>query len=169
MEKLTPGYPADALAEALEVSESGFAAHRCKAGRPRRRQDAELRPLTAQSFATSRRTYGCLRVRLDFQDPGQRCGMSRIANPYENALAESFVAALKTGCFSDGLPPSRAAAQLIAFDHIGSFHNRRRRRSSLGYLSPAEFENHPDSSAQPAYSRKDQSGEVLVLRRVSLG
>ena len=147
MEKITPGYPADALAEALEVGESGFAAHRCKAGRPRRRQDAELRPLTAQSFATSRRTYGCLRVRLDLQDPGQRCGMSRIANPYENALAESFVAALKTGCFSDGLPPSRAAAQLIAFDHIGSFHNRRRRHSSLGYLSPAEFENHLSSTS----------------------
>ena len=169
MEKLTPGYPADALAEALEVSESGFAAHRCKAGRPRRRQDAELRPLTAQSFATSRRTYGCLRVRLDLQDLRQRCGMSRIANPCDNALAGSFVADLKTGCFSDGLPPSRAAAQLIAFDHIGSFHNRRRRHSSLGYLSPAEFQNHPDSSAQPAFSRKDQSGEVLILRRVSLG
>lgn len=50
--------------------------------------------------------------------------------------------ALKTGCFSDGLPPSRAAAQLIASDHVGSFYNRRRRQSSLGYLSPAEFENH---------------------------
>ena len=50
--------------------------------------------------------------------------------------------AIKTGCFSDGLPPSRAAAQLIAFDHVGSFYNRRRRLSSLGYLSPAEFENH---------------------------
>ena len=147
MEKLTPGYPADALAEALEVSESGFAAHRCKAGRPRRRQDAELRPLTAQSFATSRRTYGCLRVRLDLQDLRQRCGMSRAANPCDNALAESFVAALRTGCFSDGLPPSRAAAQLIAFDHIGSFHNRRRRHSSLGYLSSAEFENHLSSTS----------------------
>ena len=55
--------------------------------------------------------------------------------------------ALKTGCFSDGLPPSRAAAQLIAFDHLGSFHNRRRRHSSLGYFSPAEFENHLSSTS----------------------
>ena len=58
MEKLKDRYPADALAEALEVSESGFAAHRRKAERPRRGKDAELRPLIAQSFAASRRTYG---------------------------------------------------------------------------------------------------------------
>ena len=56
MEKLTTQYPADALAEALEVSKSGFAGHRAKPRRSRRRQDAELRPLIAQSFAESRRT-----------------------------------------------------------------------------------------------------------------
>ena len=79
MENLTSQYPADALAEALEVSESGFSAHRRKALRPRRQHDEQLRPLIAQSFAPSRRTYGCLRVRLDLQDHGQRCGKNRIA------------------------------------------------------------------------------------------
>ena len=75
MEKLTPQSPADALTETLEVSESGFAAHRRKAERPRRRHDAQLRPLIAQS----RHPYGCPRVRLNLQDHGQRCGKSRIA------------------------------------------------------------------------------------------
>jgi hypothetical protein len=42
MEKLALEYPTDALAAALEVSESGFAAHRRKAECPRRRQDAQL-------------------------------------------------------------------------------------------------------------------------------
>ena len=56
MEKFAKEYPADALAEALEVSESGFAAHRRKALRPRRQRDALLRPLIAQSFKRSRRT-----------------------------------------------------------------------------------------------------------------
>ncbi len=60
MEQLDSLYPADALAEALEVSESGFAAHRCKAQRPRRQGDAQLRPLIRQSFEQSRRTYGSL-------------------------------------------------------------------------------------------------------------
>ena len=58
MEKLDSQYPADALAEALEVSESGFAAHRCKQERPRRQRDAHLRALIQQSFEQSRHTYG---------------------------------------------------------------------------------------------------------------
>jgi hypothetical protein len=45
MEKLTHPYPTDALAEALEVCESGLAGHRRKAARPRRRRDEQLRPL----------------------------------------------------------------------------------------------------------------------------
>ena len=71
MGKLQDQYPADALG----VSPSGFAAHRRKPGRPRRRQEDELRPLIAQS----RRTYGGLRVWLDLQEQGQRCGKNRIA------------------------------------------------------------------------------------------
>lgn len=57
MEKLSSHYPTDALAETLEVSESGFGAHRRKAQRPRRQRDAQLRPLIRQSFEQSRRTY----------------------------------------------------------------------------------------------------------------
>jgi transposase InsO family protein len=79
MEKLDSQYPADALAEALEVSESGFAAHRRKEKRPRRQRDAQLRPLIRQSFAKSRRTYGCPRVQRDLRESGQRCGKNRIA------------------------------------------------------------------------------------------
>ena len=71
MEKLRHQYPADALAEALEVSESGFHAHRRKPRRPRRQRDAQLRPLIAGSFAHSRRTYGSPRVRADLRELGR--------------------------------------------------------------------------------------------------
>lgn len=278
MEAFSSQYPADALAEALGVSESGFAAHRRKALCPRRQRDAQLRPLIRQSFEQSRRTYGSPRVQLDLRDQGQRCGknriarlmreqrlrpkqkrrfrpkttdsqhdqpiapnwlakvprpdrprqvwqsdityiptgegwlylaftldacsrrcvahhcrddlaaeltlatfdravatarplaglihhsdrgcqyaahafqnrlrawrvtpsMSRTANPYDNALAESFVATLKTECFGDSIPPTKAAARLLIFDYIEIFYNRRRRHSSIGYLSPCDFEN----------------------------
>ena len=50
MEKLEHQYGADALSEALEVSESGFAAHRSKQNGERWKEDAELRALIAQSF-----------------------------------------------------------------------------------------------------------------------
>ena len=66
--------------------------------------------------------------------------MSRTANPSDNALAESFVATLKTECFDDSIPPTRAAAELMAFDYIETFYNRRRRHSSLAYKSPLDFE-----------------------------
>ena len=72
---------------------------------------------------------------------GITLSMSRTANPYDNAQAESFVAPLKTECFGDAIPPTRAAAKLMAFDYIETFYNRRRRHSSLGYKSPLDFEN----------------------------
>ena len=71
---------------------------------------------------------------------GLTLSMSRTANPYDNALAESFVATLKTECFGDAIPPTRAAAELLAFDYIETFYNRRRRHSSLGYRAPLHFE-----------------------------
>ena len=278
METLLAQYPLDALAEALGVSPGGFAAHRRKPQRQRRQEDAQLAKLIGQSFAQSRQTYGCLRVREDLRDLGQRCGknrvlrlmrsqslrprqkrrfrprttdsrhphpvaenwlakvpapdrpgqiwqsdftyistaegwlylaftldacsrrcvahhcredmaveltlrtfdqalrrcrpleglihhsdrgsqyaaaafqdrlracgvtasMSRTANPYDNALAESFVATLKAECFAHIVPPTKAAAKLMIFDYIESFYNRRRRHSSLNYLSPLDFEN----------------------------
>ena len=58
MEKLQHQYGADALSEALEVSESGFAAHRGKQDGQRWKEDADLRVLIAQSFEHSRNTYG---------------------------------------------------------------------------------------------------------------
>ncbi len=67
--------------------------------------------------------------------------MSRRANCYDNATAESFWATLKTECFNNRLPPSRAEAKSMIFDYIETFYNPVRRHSSLGFLSPVAFEN----------------------------
>jgi len=290
MEKLHANYPVSALAEALEVSKSGFYAHRLKPRRPRRQRDAQLAPLIAESFKRSRRTYGSPRVLCDLRELGERCGknrvarlmrqdnlrarqkrrfrprttdsrhehpiaanwlakvptpdrpgmvwqsdftylqtaegwlflaftldactrrcvahhcrddmrtelvtttfdlamqrqppppgllhhsdrgvqyaaaafrelaaaagvslsMSRPANPYDNALAESFVATLKTECFGDSIPPTKAAAELMAFDYLETFYNPRRRHSALGYRSPLDFERQmfPQNQNKPAH------------------
>ena len=66
--------------------------------------------------------------------------MSRRGNCYDNAAMESFWATLKTECFADHLPPSREAARLWIFDYIETFYNPLRRHSSLGFLSPLQFE-----------------------------
>jgi len=78
--------------------------------------------------------------------------MSRKGNPYDNALAESFVATLKTECFGDSIPPTKAAAKLMIFDYLKTFCNSRRRHSALAYRSPREFENLFPSNKPPKHS-----------------
>jgi transposase InsO family protein len=65
--------------------------------------------------------------------------MSRKANPYDNAIAESFMATFKAECFED-IPATHAQAQLKVFDYVETFYNPKRLHSALGYKSPVEFE-----------------------------
>jgi len=67
--------------------------------------------------------------------------MSRKACCYDNAAMESFWATLKTECFHDQIPLNLKQAQDMLFDYIETFYNPIRLHSSLGYLSPIEFEN----------------------------
>ena len=66
--------------------------------------------------------------------------MSRRANCYDNALAESFWSTLKIECLHRTHFHTRAEASLAVFDFIECFYNPHRRHSSLGYRSPVAFE-----------------------------
>jgi putative transposase len=66
--------------------------------------------------------------------------MSRRGDCWDNAVAESFFATLKTELVYQSQWQTRAAARTAIFEYIESFYNRRRRHSSLTYLSPADFE-----------------------------
>jgi putative transposase len=282
MGMLTKQHSLSAVAEALEISASGYHAHVGKSRRPRRQQDAQLRKVLAECFAASRQTYGSPRLLRDLRERGFACGnnrvnrlmretglrprqkrrfrpkttdsrdtkkpapnwldrvpapdrpgqiwqsdftyiptgegwlylaftldafsrrcvahhcredmavdlvtatlrqalaratpppglihhsdrgsqyaaeafqarlraaritpsMSRCGNPYDNALAESFVATLKTECLGHCIPATRSAARLLIFDYIEAFYNPRRRHSSLDFRSPVDAE----SSVEP--------------------
>jgi putative transposase len=70
------------------------------------------------------------------------CSMSRKGNCYDNAVMESFFGTLKTEL--DEPLPTRAAARLALFEYIEVFYNRQRLHSTLGYVSPAAYEDqHP--------------------------
>ena len=59
---------------------------------------------------------------------------------YDNATVESFFATLKREAFPPGCCfETKAEARMAIFDYLESFYNRRRRHSSLGNISPAEF------------------------------
>lgn len=66
--------------------------------------------------------------------------MSRRADCWDNAVAESFFATLKVELGHGRHWPTRAQARRAIFDYIEFFYNPRRRHSSLGYLSPMAFE-----------------------------
>jgi putative transposase len=66
--------------------------------------------------------------------------MGRVGIAYDNALAESFVATLKTELLYRNAWPTRQAARMAVFEYIECFYNSRRRHSAVGYLSPVEYE-----------------------------
>jgi len=71
---------------------------------------------------------------------GMICSMSRTGNCWDNAPAESFFGILKRELVFHNRYQSRAQARQSIFDYIERFYNRRRIHSSLGYLTPNEFE-----------------------------
>ena len=66
--------------------------------------------------------------------------LSRPRQCWDNAVAESFFATLKTELVYRHAWPTRAAARLAVFEFIEVFYNRRRLHSTLGYSTPAEYE-----------------------------
>jgi len=65
--------------------------------------------------------------------------MSAVGNCYDNSPMESFIGTLKNEC-ADYRFPTRLEARHVIFEYIEVWYNRQRLHSSLGYLSPAEFE-----------------------------
>ena len=71
---------------------------------------------------------------------GIRQSMSRRGNCLDNAPMESFFASLKKELVHDADFATRAQARAAIVEYIEVFYNTKRRHSSLGYVSPAEYE-----------------------------
>jgi putative transposase len=69
------------------------------------------------------------------------CSMSRKGNCYDNAVMESFFATLKQELVYKRIYENRKEAKQDIFEYIQVWYNRKRSHSSLGYLSPEEFEH----------------------------
>ena len=69
---------------------------------------------------------------------GIRSSLSRPADCWDNAVAESFFSTLKLDLLYRHSWPTRAAARSAIFEYIEVFYNRERRHSTLGNLSPAD-------------------------------
>lgn len=86
---------------------------------------------------------GCQYTAVALQESVVRHGgvqsMSRKGNCWDNAPMESFWSSLKAE-LTQSVPQTRADARRRIFEYIEAFYNTHRRHSSLGYLSPMQFE-----------------------------
>jgi putative transposase len=73
-------------------------------------------------------------------DNGVVCSMSRSGNVWDNAAMESFFSSLKIERTGNKTYRTRNEARADVFDYIERFYNAKRRHSTIGYLSPMEFE-----------------------------
>lgn len=81
---------------------------------------------------------------------GLVASMSRRGNCWDNAVAESFFATLKGELVDHEHYGTRTAARASIGEYIEGFYNPQRRHSSLGYLSPIEFELKRQTSCEAA-------------------
>jgi putative transposase len=87
---------------------------------------------------------GCQYTSLAFgrrlREAGLVASMGSVGDCYDNAVTESFFATLECELLDRSRFATRAQARSAVFDYLEGFYNPRRRHSTLGYLSPAEYE-----------------------------
>ena len=91
--------------------------------------------------------YAAIEYRELLEGRAVVASMSRRGNCYDNAVAESFFATLEWELIQASDWRTRAEARCALFEYIECWYNRRRRHSSLGYLSPLEYEQRLMSKA----------------------
>jgi len=87
---------------------------------------------------------------------GITCSMSRRGNCHDNAVMESFFSSLKTET-ADRFA-SCGEAKMELFDYIEVFYNQRRRHSTLGQISPAEFERRKNGEGVDPMENRTERG-----------
>ena len=87
---------------------------------------------------------GCQYAAKEYQDKLDQftlnCSMSRVGNCWDNAVVESLWASLKNELVFQRTFATRKEAKDAIFEWITVWYNRKRRHSSLGYISPENFE-----------------------------
>ena len=121
-----------AIAEHLRTSLAGEALEMAIAAR---------RPASGLVFHTDR---GCQYTSAEFRkllaDHHITQSLSRPGQCWDNAVAESFFATLKEELVYRRVWPTRAVLRRAVFEYVEVFYNRQRLHSSLGYLSPVDYE-----------------------------
>ena len=104
----------------------------------RQKPERKKKNLTVHSDRGSQYASKALRKRLHLL--GITASMSRKGNCYDNAYAESFFHTLKTELVYRRKFNTKKEAKQSIFEYIETWYNQRRLHSSLGYMSPIDYE-----------------------------
>jgi transposase InsO family protein len=95
-------------------------------------------------------------VSLAFGQAARAAGIARSMGSkgdcFDNAVADSFFATLKKELVHRRSWPTRRELTGEVFEYIEAFYNRVRRHSTLGYLSPLQFENRTLTNPRPSFA-----------------
>jgi putative transposase len=83
------------------------------------------------------------------REAGVRPSMGSVGDAYDNAMCESFFATLECELIARRRFKTQAEARTALFEFIEGFYNRRRRHSSIGYLSPLDYERRLLAGSDP--------------------
>jgi putative transposase len=75
--------------------------------------------------------------------------MGTVGDALDNAVAESFFASLQCELLDRHNWPTRTGLARAMFAYIEAFYNPTRRHSTLGYLSPVDYEHAHAASSTP--------------------
>ena len=98
-------------------------------------------------------TYASEDYQRELDARGITCSMSRRGNCLDNAAMESWFSTFKSELGERF--ESYAAAKEQTFDYVEVFYNQQRRHSTLGYMTPAEFERVEKGSAEEVRTRRE--------------
>jgi putative transposase len=96
------------------------------------------------------------------RDAGIAVSMGSRGDAYDNAVAESFFATLKKELIHRRSWPTRRELGSAVFEYVEAFYNRERRHSTLGMLSPVEYEQ----LLYAAHDEGQREGEKIKSRSV---
>lgn len=101
--------------------------------------------MKSEEAADQGRQYTSEQFQKLLLEHGVTCSMSRNGVCWDNAVMESFFSSLNTERTSRKNYQARDEARADVFDYIERLYNSRRRHSTLGYLSPIDFEKSANS------------------------
>jgi putative transposase len=106
---------------------------------------------------------------------GHRCreaavrpSMGSVGDAYDNAMCESFFATLECELLDRRRFRTQAEARIAVFEFIEGFYNLRRRHSSIGYLSPVDYERlHQENAIGP--DAHERAGVLAAVKDKPFG